>query len=38
MEDEALRAAIAREGRRLCLEHYTVGGQWPKVKKALTEF
>jgi hypothetical protein len=36
MKDDALRARIARNGRELCRRFYTVDGQWPAVKKALT--
>ena len=38
MESEDLRSSIAVRGRALCLEHYTVEGQWPRVKHALTVF
>lgn len=38
MEDEQLRARLAVEGRKMCLEHYTFDGQWPLAKKALSEF
>jgi glycosyltransferase involved in cell wall biosynthesis len=38
MKDDALRARIARNGRELCRRFYTVDGQWPAVKKALTTF
>jgi glycosyltransferase involved in cell wall biosynthesis len=38
MDSEALRASIAANGRQLCLEHYTVDGQWPRVRDALTVF
>ena len=38
MGDESLRERIAENGRKLCLEHYTVEGQWPAVLRALTVF
>ncbi len=38
MKDDALRSRIARSGRELCLRYYTVEGQWPAVRKALTTF
>jgi glycosyltransferase involved in cell wall biosynthesis len=38
MEDESLRSRIARNGRDLCRTHYTVEGQWPTVRDALTVF
>jgi glycosyltransferase involved in cell wall biosynthesis len=38
MEDPALRERLARQGRALCRRHYTVEGQWPVVREALTAF
>ena len=38
MEDRALREKLARNGRKMCLEHYTYEGQWPLARKALAEF
>ncbi|MBI1737081.1 MAG: glycosyltransferase [Candidatus Rokubacteria bacterium] len=38
MDDEALRSRLARNGRELCLRHYTVAGQWAIVRRALTVF
>lgn len=33
-----LRTELATNGRKLCLEHYTFDGQWPRAHKALTNF
>ena len=38
MKDASLRERLARNGRALCLEHYTFDGQWPLAKEALTRF
>jgi len=38
MEDERQRSRLGRQGRDLCLAHYTVAGQWPTVKRILTSF
>jgi glycosyltransferase involved in cell wall biosynthesis len=38
MQDGELRARLARNGRELCLRHYTPEGQWPIVRSALTAF
>jgi glycosyltransferase involved in cell wall biosynthesis len=37
MEDAPLRARLGRQGRELCRAYYTVDGQWPAVRKALTD-
>lgn len=38
MESEELRSSISAHGREMCLAHYTVDGQWPRVRRALTAF
>jgi hypothetical protein len=37
IEDRYLREKIAKQGRIMCLEHYTFDGQWPLAKKALMD-
>ncbi len=38
IESSELREKLAKEGRRMCLEHYTYDGQWPLALNALTSF
>ncbi len=38
ISNEVLREKISKQGRKLCLEHYTFEGQWPLAKDALTKF
>jgi glycosyltransferase involved in cell wall biosynthesis len=38
MRDDELRARLGRNGRELCLRYYTLEGQWPVVRNALTTF
>lgn len=37
IENKELREKLAKQGRKMCLEHYTYDGQWPLAKKALLE-
>lgn len=38
IEDESLRKKLGENSRKLFLEHYTYESEYPKLKKALTDF